>query len=247
MFTPEEREQIRQSVLHAAQADDRVTGGAITGSASVGKEDPCSDVDLAFGVRSDCDVREVLADYSSQMYERHEAKHHVDVLSGSWIYRVFLLENTLQVDLAFAPEKDFGAKGPTFKLLFGDAVDLPLAMHPDVEIMIGYAWLYALHVRSSIVRGKMWQAKYMIENMRDRVMSMACLRHGLPIPEGRGYDQLPSDLRRGLKPTIVRSLTRKELSRAFAVTMDVLLEEIQFVDSNLEARLSPILKEIAGT
>ena len=35
------------------------------------------------------------------MYDEHFALHHVDVVSGAWVYRVFLLPSTLQVDLAF--------------------------------------------------------------------------------------------------------------------------------------------------
>ena len=49
--------------------------------------------------------------------------HHLDVWSGRWDYRVFLLPSTLQVDLAFVPAEDFGARAPTFKLVFGTAVE----------------------------------------------------------------------------------------------------------------------------
>src|SRR5689334_6653265 len=116
MFTPSERETIRNSILEIARADERITGGAITGSASVGKEDEWSDIDLAFGVRSDVQLESVLADFTTLMYDRFGAQHHLDVPSGLWIYRVFLLKNTLQVDLGFAPEQVFGAKAPSFKL-----------------------------------------------------------------------------------------------------------------------------------
>jgi hypothetical protein len=37
------------------------------------------------------------------------------------LYRVLLLDNTLQVDLAFWPATEFGAIAPTFRLLFGRA------------------------------------------------------------------------------------------------------------------------------
>src|SRR6476469_8652456 len=127
MFTPADRERVRTAVLERARSDQRISGGAMTGSASVGKEDEWSDIDLAFGVSEDVALSSVLDDYSSLMYEGCSAVHHVDVLSGSWIYRVFFLANTLQVDLAFAPAKDFGAKAPTFKLLFGTAAELPPA------------------------------------------------------------------------------------------------------------------------
>ena len=103
MFTPVERERVRSVLLDLARGDGRITGGAITGSASLGQEDPWSDIDLAFGVRKASEIAPTLVDFSERMYRDHHALHHVDVTSGAWIYRVFLLPSTLQVDLAFAP------------------------------------------------------------------------------------------------------------------------------------------------
>src|SRR5690242_17155484 len=110
MFTTVERERLRSELIEAARGDGRITGGAITGSASSGQEDPWSDIDLAFGVRQASDIAGALADFSDRMYRDHHALHHLDVPSGAWIYRVFLLPSTLQVDLAFAPETEFGAR-----------------------------------------------------------------------------------------------------------------------------------------
>ncbi len=47
------------------------------------------------------------------MYHDYGAIHHLDVLSGKWIYRVFLLPNSVQVDLAFVPSAEFGARART--------------------------------------------------------------------------------------------------------------------------------------
>lgn len=54
----------------------------------------------------------------------------MDVLSGATVYRVFLLASTLQVDIAFAPEAEFGAIVPAFRLIFGPAVDRASAPVP---------------------------------------------------------------------------------------------------------------------
>jgi hypothetical protein len=71
----------------------------------------------------------VLADWTGLMYRQHGA-HHMDVLSGATVYRVFLLASTLQVDIAFAPEAEFGAIAPTFRLIFGTAVNRPQRRRP---------------------------------------------------------------------------------------------------------------------
>jgi len=99
----------------------RLSGAAITGSGSTGQEDRWSDVDLAFGIAEADELSEVLADWTAYMYRRHLALHHVDVTMGAWLYRVFLLPSTLQIDLAFAPAAEFRPLASTFRLVFGKA------------------------------------------------------------------------------------------------------------------------------
>jgi hypothetical protein len=55
------------------------------------------------------------------MYAEHLAIHHLDMIFGAWTYRVFLLPDTLQVDLAFVVETEFRALGPAFRLVSGKA------------------------------------------------------------------------------------------------------------------------------
>src|SRR5262249_2399948 len=64
----------------------------------------------------------------------------------------------------------------------------PLA---TAEGLIGMGWLYALHARSSIERGRAWQAEDMISGLRDQVLAPACLRPGVPAVGGRRLDRLP--------------------------------------------------------
>ena len=92
------------------------------------------------------------------MYQQHGALHHMDVLSGATVYRVFLLASTLQVDIAFWPAAEFGATAPTFRLIFGTAVTRAPSPPPAAAQLIGLGWLYALHARSSLARGRAWQA-----------------------------------------------------------------------------------------
>ena len=244
LFTPSERDTLRKELLEAAQADARISGAAITGSASTGNEDRWSDIDLAFGVRAGPDVATVLADFSSRMYRDHHVLHHLDVFSGTWIYRVFLLPNTLQVDLAFAPAADFGARSATFRLVFGTASELPPMATTKPEELIGLAWLYALHARSSIARGRSWQAEFMIGEMRNQVLALACVQRGLPAREGRGMDRLPAEVTTPLQAALVRSLDADELLRAFHVVTDALIREMRGFDAELTSRLEPVLRDL---
>jgi len=245
VFTPEDREHIRTTIIDRARLDARITGGAITGSSSIGNEDVWSDVDLAFGVRDASDMHPVLDGFTTFMYDEHGCVDHVDVPSRAWIYRVFLLRNTLQVDIAVAPAPDFGARQSTFRLVFGTSATLPYVPLPEAHELIAYAWLYALHVRSSIKRKRFWQAEYMLSEMRGRVLALACLRLGLPAREGRGTDQLPREVTAPLEDALVGRLSATDLSRAFAVTSDALLRETDLHDTALAERIDPVVRELA--
>ena len=128
------------------------------------------------------------------MYAEHRAVHHLDIVSENALYRVFLLASTLQVDLSFWPSDDFRALGDRFRLLFGASQPSAGEELPSASELIGFGWLYALHARSSIARGRVWQAEYMISGLRDQALALACLRQRLPVFEGRGMDRLPAQV-----------------------------------------------------
>lgn len=237
MFTPEERARRRSGLLRFAASDQRISGAAVTGSAAAECEDRWSDIDLAFGVVDAAELPNVLADWTKHMYDRHLAVHHLDIMSGAWVYRVFLLPGTLQVDLAFVSAAEFRALSPAFRLMFGKANE-PRHVPPPAPVdIIGLAWLYAVHARTCIARQKLWQAEYMIRGVRDHALALACIRHDLPAAHGRGLDQLPAEATAPFDASLVRQLDTTELSRAFRVVVSGLLSEIQRADEELAARL----------
>jgi len=245
VFTAEDRERLRDELVSGARADVRISAAALLGSSALGREDRWSDIDIALCLASDADRTPVIADWSDQMYTEHAAVHHMDVTRGETLYRVFLLSSTLQVDVSFWPPAQFGAIGPNFRLLFGTANPLAAAAPSPVEL-VGMGWLCALHARSSIARGRVWQAEYMISAMRDQVLALACLRHGVTAVQGRGMDDLPPEATVAVAPGLVRSPDIPELKRAFAAITQALLAEIDRTDPGLANRLTKPLRELAS-
>jgi hypothetical protein len=245
MFTPEDRERLRGELVSAARADERITGAALTGSAALDAEDRWSDIDLALGLAPDADLGQVIEDWTRVMYRQHGAVHHLDIVPRATVYRVFLLASTLQVDLAFSAAAEFGAIAPAFRLIFGIPAQQAPAAAPGAAELVGLGWLYALHARSSIARGRVWQAEYMISGLRDHVLALACLRHGVPAAQGRGMDRLPPAATAAVAGALVRSLDISELARAFRVATKALLAEAGEVDAGLADRLAATLRELA--
>ncbi|MGI8429603.1 MAG: nucleotidyltransferase domain-containing protein [Solirubrobacteraceae bacterium] len=246
MFTAEDRDRLRDELVLAAGVDVRIGAAALIGSSALGREDRWSDIDLALCLAADADRTPAIADWTDRMYDRHGAVHHLDMTRGETVYRVFLLSSTLQVDVSFWTQAQFGAIGPRFHLLFGAAAKPLAAVMPNAGELVGTGWLYALHARSSIARGRVWQAEYMISAMRDQVLALACLRHSLPAVQGRGMDRLPPETTVVVAQALVRSLEIPELKRAFAQATRALLVETERTDPALADRLTAPLRELAG-
>jgi hypothetical protein len=247
MFTEAYRNDLRDALIEKAGLDQRLVGVALTGSSSTDSEDRWSDIDLAFGVASDQSLDEVIADWTLYMHDKHRAVANVDVVSRATVYRVFLLANSLQVDIAFAPEHEFGAVAPTFRLVSGTAREQPQSGPPEISRLIGMAWLYGLHARSSIARGRPWQAEYMISALRDHVVMLACVRHEVPYQQGRGADMLPRSVTQSLQDALVRSVDGAELIRAFGRAMKLLVNEVEYSGMERANSLIPVLEELVRT
>jgi hypothetical protein len=246
MFSVQDRDHIRDHVLQLATSDKRVVAGAVVGSLALNDGDRWSDLDLTFAVADEFSIFDVLEDWTRTRIEELDAVHLFDLPSGPSIYRVFLLPGCLQFDLSFTPASKIGATGPKFKLLFGSAVERPYAQPPSAQELFGYAVHHALRARFCIERGRYWHAEYWISSTRDYALSLACRRRGLAAVYGRGFDDLPPEIRNAFISTLVTSLERDELLRALRCVIEGLLHEVDEVQE-LAAKVEPQLRELMVT
>jgi hypothetical protein len=82
--------------------------------------------------------------------------------------------------------------------------------------------------------------------VRDYALSLACRARGLPASEGRGFDDLPSDVRARFAGAIASSLERDELLRALGSAIDGLLHEAGTVPE-LAAKAEPELRALTAS
>jgi hypothetical protein len=246
MFSIQDRNRVRDYVLQLAASDTRVVAGAGVGSLALSEGDRWSDLDLTFAVAEDVAVADVLEDWTRSVIAEFDAAHLFDLPSGASIYRVFLIPGCLQFDLSFTPASKFGASGPKFRLLFGRAVEKPYAQPPSAHELFGYAVHHALRARFCIERGRYWHAEYWISGVRDYALHLACRRRGLPAFYGRGFDDLPSDVKDFFKSALVASLERDELLRALGRAIAGLLREAGEV-SELAEKVKPQLQELTAS
>jgi hypothetical protein len=238
MFTPVDRERVRARVVELAQDDPRVTGGAVTGSGAAGSEDRWSDVDVAFGLVDGSDAEALLGEWTERLDADFGVVHHWDLHAGAAIYRVFLLEDGLELDVGVVPAAEFAARGPGFRLLFGDSAERSPMPDPPRDLLVGLGWHHALHARAAIARGQPLKAEFYVSALKDHALSLACLRHGEPAEYGRGLDRLPREVTAPYEGTLARSLEPAELTRALAAATERFLGELE---PGLATRLRPLL------
>jgi hypothetical protein len=225
VFTVEQREALRDAMLMLAADDERVVAGAAVGSLAVDAGDRYSDLDLTFAVAGHVPVADVLGDWTGTLVDEFAAVRLTDVEQGPTTYRVFLLPSGLQLDLSMTPAGQFRPRGPRFRLLFGEiATGDPAGPTPPVaEDLFGWGVIYALHARACIERGRLWQAEHYIGAVRDRVLTLACLHHGLPAWQARGYDDLPAEHLARLDAAHIGTLEADALREALAASVSGLM------------------------
>jgi hypothetical protein len=157
----------------------------------------------------------------------------------------FLLPDCLELDLSFTPASEFGAGGPKFRLLFGEAVELAYEPPTAADELFGYAVHHTLHARSAIERGRYWQAEYWISAIRDHALALACRRRGLDGWYGRDFDKLPGDVVDPAHDALVRSLEHDELLRTLQSAVASLLRESAEA-SEMAERVGGQLRELTS-
>jgi predicted nucleotidyltransferase len=239
LFDPAERDRVHSRLVELAQADERIVAAALTGSLGAGRGDEWSDIDLAFALDDGVDVAPTVADWTGLLSRELGVVQHWDLPFRNSLYRVFLLESLLEVDLAFVPRADFAARGPSWRVEFGETGPAEETPRPDAGNLMGLGWHHVRHARANIARGKPFAALYMLDAARELAIELACLRLGLPTAYSRGAHELSAELQARLARTLPSSLEDAELLRALRETADVLADE-------LEPRLAEIVRGFAA-
>lgn len=165
--------------------------------------------------------------WTTKVYEALPVVHHFAVAFGDHHVRGFLLENLLEVDVGFQPSGAEEGEWPG----------------PDADSQAGFAWHDAVHAAVALARGRPWRARYYIEFLRRRTLTLATDRLGVDFSEDKGVDDLPAEVLEPLEESLPRSLEPDELRRAARAATETFLDELRHVRPELANRLEPRLLE----
>jgi predicted nucleotidyltransferase len=247
LFEPTDRERIRGELLAAAADDPGIVGAALVGSAARGTEDRWSDVDLALQLARDADEPRLVERWTRMMRDRYGVADTLDIFAAQGVrYRVFLLPTSLQVDVSFWPHDLFRETEPGFALQFGTPAEPTRPGVPDVRRMVGMGWLFALHARSALARGKAWQAVGMLDHLREELIALQCVRAGLDPWHGRDVDRLDAASLRRLEDARAASVRLDELDRSRHALLALFQAEVRRHDAALADALAPPFAAMLG-
>src|SRR5829696_2594915 len=240
LFTPEEREETAEQVSRVLSDDSRVEGVVVVGSLA-------HQVDVA----DDEDLAAITADWVGYLYELLPVVHHFERAFGGTLVRGFLLENLLELDLAFERAGRFSIWGPA-RVVFdrsgrvADAANALAQGEPesaDRAGEAGFAWHDVLHACTAVRRGRSWQGVWYLERVRNRTLKLAQERRGYYAEFFDYVDDLPLEELRALEDTLVFSLDPASLLGAIEVATRAFLAELAHDEPALAERLEGPLLE----
>jgi predicted nucleotidyltransferase len=250
LFTPEEREKAARQVSHLLSDDGRIEGVVIVGSLA-GRSDRWSDIDIGVVVRDDEELAAVTADWVENLYELLPVVHHFETAFGDTLVRGFLLENLLELDLAFEQADRFSIWGPA-RVMFDrsgrvtDAANAPAQGDVPTSDRAGeaaFAWHDVLHACTAVRRGRPWQGLWYMGRVRNRTLKLAQERRGFYADFFDYVDDLPVEELTPLEDTLVVSLAPGSLLGAIEVAARAFLAELRHGEPALADRLEGPLLE----
>jgi len=250
LFRPKEREETTERVSRLLRDDSRVEGTVVVGSLA-SRPDRWSDIDLEVVVADNADLAAVAADWVNRLYEALPVLHHFETAFGDTLVRGFLLENLLEVDLAFTLRAHFEVWGPA-RLAFDRSgrietiLEMPTTLDPNPPSWAseaGFAWHDVLHACTAVRRGRLWQALWYLQRIRNRTLGLAQERHGFYADFFDHVDDLPIEELIPLEDSLVASLDPESLRAAIEVATRAFLVELRRGEPALCNRLEGPLLE----
>jgi predicted nucleotidyltransferase len=244
IFTPEERQETAVNVARQLIGDYRIEGVVMVGSMAT-EPDRWSDFDLGVVVADNEDHAAVAAEWVRRIYETLPVVHHFETAFSETLVFGFLLDSSLELDLAIEPAASFTIWGPA-EALFDRSGVVKQALEkgaswdagpPDWKRESGFAWHDVLHACTAVRRGRLWQALWYLERIRNRTLALAQERRGFYADFFDYADDLPDEQLAPLLQTLVASLDPSSLLRAVEVATEAFLDELRHGEPDLSVQL----------
>jgi predicted nucleotidyltransferase len=251
LFTPEARRLTAKNVSDILESDDRIDAVLIVGSLAKTTADRWSDIDLVAVISNEADHEAVASDWVRRIYEQLPVLHHFVTAFGETLVRGFLLENMLELDLAFTRQSQLAVWAPASIAFDHSGSSTATAQSPaawtrsppEWASEAGFFWHDVLHACAAVRRERPWQALWYLERLRNRTLGLSQERRGYDADFFDHVDELPAGELAPLESTLVATLEPDVLLKAIEFATVAFVEELRHGDEALAGRLEgPLLK-----
>jgi predicted nucleotidyltransferase len=229
LFTPSDREAIKNDLVSSLTANPDINAVILVGSAVKGYTDELSDIDIMFVVSSEAGIISVMAAISEEIKTRYNILCFASLNERR--LQVYLLDNYLELNLSYRTLETLEAKSASWQVLYDktDLVDAIMratfekfdeanrisAKNNYQSKLAEYSeqiWHYLFHAIAAINRGRFWKAVKELEYVRNIIIELKGLRYSLSMHRNSEVDKIPQDELELLQKTLPSLLTKEALT-----------------------------------
>ena len=266
MFTKLKREEVLQQLITGFKKDTRIVSAVLVGSGAIGFTDEYSDIDIIVVVDPLHPTRSVFQEWVQRLQQELSVIHYFEVSSNENSFLAgFLLPDCLEVDFGVVSTDELTARKDLWKVLYDRTGKIETKLQISWEAhekddpqavgkKMSSVWHYIIQSVVSVQRKQLWRAMHNLEEVRNRGLRLAGLRHELVVSHFRQIDQLPEELQQEFKQTIAQSFTAEEIMRALRVASRCFFQELRAVGrkgvstvgiEKIETEMNCLLEELS--
>jgi predicted nucleotidyltransferase len=236
LFTEHDRFEVSRKLINLLKADNRIEGIVLVGSAAVGYFDEFSDIDLVAVVNLQHSTQEVFEYWKQTIQKVLTPVNYFEVeYNKNNFLAGFLLPGCLEVDFGVVSLNELIAKKERWKVIHDRTGIIETRLQKSwgerkiedpllIGLQLSSVWHYIIQAVVSIQRNQLWRAKHNLEEVRNRGLRLAGLRHGLVVSHFREIDRLPQDVKEKFEQSIPPVLTAQEIMTSLKATTNCFLK-----------------------
>jgi len=231
LFTPTDRDIIKDDILNLLIATPEINAVILIGSAATGYTDGLSDIDIMSVVGSEDAVVNVMNTICEGIKKRYNVLCFAQLNERR--LQVCLLDNYLELNFSYRTTETLEARSAFWQVLYDKTGDVDSILHSSyakfdevnsININNTYQnklgeyseqiWHFIFHAAVAINRGRFWKAIKELEYARNLIIELKGLRYSLPMHRNSDVDKIPHEELALLQKTLPSpsSMTKESLT-----------------------------------
>jgi len=249
LFTPTDREVIKNDLINLLTAIPEITAIILIGSGAAGYTDELSDIDIMSEVSDEADIISVMDTVCAELKARYNILCFAQLIERR--LQVCLIDNYLELNFSYRTIETLEARAACWQVLFDNVGNIDAIMHAtyakfeeanrintdDIyqNKLVEYSeqiWHFIFHAAAAINRGRFWKAVKELDFVRNNIIELKGLRYDLSMSRHRDVDKIPQDELALLQKTLPSLLTKEALADNLRHLITAAYDELEINQPN---------------